>query len=183
MDARENTMHMFQVVVVVADPAVRLGHAELGIATRHPFDTHEPHTVAVQIKRAIFDFELAYTECSGEGMSFMAAANEELQTIEMRMVEVPEPCPGKLCGNRQRLDGGRLNRQVSRIRIAQDFASGFLVHYTKRCPSLPRFCARIAALGANGGVCVPTAAIGTSLAMQWLQQRPRRDQQAAGTRA
>src|SRR5437879_13080284 len=43
MDARENTVQMFQVVVVVADPAVRLGHAELGIAHRRPFDNNRPH--------------------------------------------------------------------------------------------------------------------------------------------
>ena len=115
VDPREDAIQVFQVVVVVGDPAVRFRHAGIGIAAGHSFDSHEPHALAVQMERAVFDFEPAYTKRRGAAVSFTFAGDEKLQAVESRMVEVPEPCLGKPGGNRQRLDGRGLDCKVSSV--------------------------------------------------------------------
>jgi hypothetical protein len=51
------------------------------------------------MERAVFDFKPTYTKSGGTAVSFAFAGNEKLQAIEVRMVEVPEPCLGKPGGN------------------------------------------------------------------------------------
>src|SRR5579864_5824140 len=89
MVAREHAIQVFQVVVIVQNPALRLGHAEFGIAASHALDTHQTHTLAVQMKGAIFDFESANAKGDGKRVTFPVVPDHKLKTIEMRMVEMP----------------------------------------------------------------------------------------------
>lgn len=76
--------------MVVNDPAFRLGHTEFGMAAAHALDAHQADTLIVEVECAIFDFEAADAKRGGKQMGCAGVRDNDLETIEMRMIKVPE---------------------------------------------------------------------------------------------
>ncbi len=56
MNAREDTIQVFHVVVIVRDPLAGFRHSKIRIAPCHALDPHQPHALAVQIKTGAVGF-------------------------------------------------------------------------------------------------------------------------------
>src|SRR5215475_6509071 len=139
MDARESTIQKFQIVMIVDDPTFRLGHSEFWIAPRHALDAHQAHRLSVEVKGAVLDFELTHTKGSGQGVSFTAVRDEELNPVKIWTIEVPELWLRKGSRHRQSMASVRWNRKAANVGTDEDLESGAFLDDAKRCVPSPGF--------------------------------------------
>jgi hypothetical protein len=62
MDTSEDAIQKFHIGMVVPDPLFWLRHAKFRVAARHPFHTHQPDVLSVQVEFSVLDFQFPYSE-------------------------------------------------------------------------------------------------------------------------
>jgi len=95
VNSRKDAVQLFHVIEIMSDQRNGFSHSIIWMAACHALHAHQPHTLPVQIKPSITYIYAAHSKLrliAMQGRTLLRQAN--LDSIEVRMVEVPQSRPG-----------------------------------------------------------------------------------------